>query len=297
MYSVSSDPITLKTNLEDAPVVAAMKDGRVSSNIVNLNICGPKNAMAGFKPMLRENAFDCGELAIITYLQARMYDKPFVMLPFPLSGKEHHSGMGYNKDLGVLNPKDIEGKKIGVRTYAQTTGLWLRGVLAHDYGVDLSKVTWLTTDVSHLAEYQDPPNCQLLPAGSNLAEMMFKGEIAAGILGKDMPKDPRVATLIPNAMEVGEEWVRREGLVPINHVFVVRKELSKLRPDVVRELYRMLVESRKLAPASVTASLPPYGVNAMHKTLELAINWAYDQRIIPRRLSFDELFDETTASL
>jgi len=297
MSSASSEPITLKTNLEDAPVVAAMKDGRVSSSLVNLNFCGPVVAYNGFKPMIRENAFDCGELAIVTYLQAKVYDKPFVMLPFALSGKAQQPGIGYNKELGVLSPKDIEGRNVGVRTYSQTTGLWIRGILAHDYGVDLSKVTWLTTDVSHLAEYQDPPNCRLLPAGSNLGQMMLNGEIAAAILGKELPKDPRVATLIPNAMEVGEEWVRREGLVPINHVFVVRKELSKLRPDVVRELYRMLVESRKLAPASVTASLPPYGVNAMHKTLELATNWAYDQRIIPRRLSFDELFDETTASL
>lgn len=297
MFSVSSEILTLKTNLEDAPVVMALKEGRVASDIVSLNCCGPKGAMAGFKPMLRENAFDCGELAIITYLQAKMYNKPFVMIPFPMSGKAHHDGMGYNKELGVLKPKDIEGKKIGVRTYAQTTGLWLRGVLAHDFGVDLSKVSWVTTDVSHLAEYQDPPNCQLLPTGSNLAEMMFNGEIAAGILGKDMPKDPRVASVIPNAKEAGAEWIRREGLVPINHVFVVRKELAKERPDVVREIYRMLIESRKLAPESVTAGLPPYGLNAMRKTLELASAWAYEQKLISRAFSADELFDENTASL
>ena len=297
MSSVSVTPITLKANIEDAPGVAAIKDGRVSSDLVSLNICGPKAANSGFKPMLRENAFDCGELAIVTYLQAKIYNKPFVMLPFALSGKAQHPGIVYNKELGVLNPKDIEGKKSGVRTYSQTTGLWLRGILAHDYGVDLDKVTWLTTDVSHLAEYQDPPNCQQLPKETNLSEMMMKGEIVSAILGKDAPKDPRVATLIPNAKEVGKEWVRREGLIPINHVFVVRQELSKERPDVVREIYRMLVESRSLAPESVTAELPPYGFSAIRKTIELANEWSYEQEIIPRRLSIDELFDETTAAL
>jgi 4,5-dihydroxyphthalate decarboxylase len=297
MNPVFSEIITLKTNLEDAPTSAALKDGRVTSKIVNLNICGPKGAMQGFKPMLRENAFDCGELAIVTYLQAMMYNKPFVMLPFAINGKAHHDGMGYSKEFGILNPKDIEGKKVGVRTYAQTTGLWLRGVLAHEYGVNLDKVTWLTTGHSHLAEYEDPANCKRLPEGSDLIEMLFKGEIAAGILGKDLPKDDRVTTLIPNAKEAGQAWIKREGWIPINHVFVVHKELSKNRPDVVREIYRMLVESRNLAPESVIASLPPYGFNAMRKTLEMASEWAYEQKLISRRIAVEEMFDETTASL
>jgi 4,5-dihydroxyphthalate decarboxylase len=297
MSTATATPITLKANLESTPMSAAIKASRVSSNVVNLNLCGPEVAYNGFKAMLREDAFDCGELAIVTYLQAKIYNKPFVMLPFPINGKAQHPGIGYNRELGALNPKDIEGRKVGVRTYSQTTGLWLRGILAHDYGVDLSKITWLTTDVSHLAEYQDPPNCQLLPKGSDLGQMMLNGEIAAAILGKELPKDPRVATLIPNAIKAGEEWVRREGLIPINHLFVVRQELSKERPDVVREIYRMLVESRNLAPATATAELPPYGLSAIRKTIELATDWAYDQKIIPRRLSVDELFDETTASL
>lgn len=297
MSSLSSETITLKTNLADSPVTKAVKEGSVTSSLVNLNFCGPKVAHDGFKPMLREQAFDAGELAIVTYLQAKIYNKPFVLLPFPVSGKAQHPGVGYNKEFGHMAPKDIEGKQVGVRTYSQTTGLWLRGILQHDFGVDMNKVTFLTTDVSHLAEYTDPPNCRLLPAGTNLGEMLLKGEIAAGILGMEMPKDPRIATLIPNAVAAGEEWVRREGVVPINHLFVVRAELSKQRPDVVREIYRMLVESRKQAPESVTALLPPYGINGVRKTIEMAIEWAYEQKIISRRLAFDELFDETTAAL
>jgi len=294
---MSSEPMTLKANLEDAPIAAAVKSGRVTSDLVHMHFCGPEIAYNGFKAMLREHAFDCGELAIVTYLQAKIYNKPFVMLPFPINGRAQQSAIGYNKDLGVIGPKDLEGKKVGVRTYSQTTGLWIRGILKHDYGVDLSKITWLNTDVSHLAEYQDPPNCHLLPKGSDLGKMMLDGEIAAAILGKELPNDPRVATVIPNAKEAGEDWIRRYGLTPINHVFTVRQELSKERPDVVRELYRMMVESRKLAPASAMAEMPPYGFNALRKTLELAIDWAFEQKIVTRRLSVDELFDDTTASL
>ena len=190
--------ITLRTNLADYPVTMAMKDGRVTSDLVKLDFCGPKTAHDGFKAMIRENAFDAGELAIVTYLQAKSYGKPFVILPTPMSGRFQHHCIGFNHELGHLDPKDIEGKKVGVRTYAQTTGLWVRGILQHEYGVDLDKVNWLTIDESHLAEYRDPPNCSRLPAGSKLGQMMLDGELAAAILGVDMPKDPRVRTLVPD---------------------------------------------------------------------------------------------------
>jgi 4,5-dihydroxyphthalate decarboxylase len=294
---MSSFVLTLKTNLAEYPVTMGMKDGRVTSNLVKLNYCGPKVANEGFKPMVRENAFEAGELAIITYLQAKAYGKPFVMIPAPISGRFQHHTIGYNRDLGHLNPKDIEGRKVGVRTYSQTTGVWVRGILQHEYGVDLNKVAWLTIDDAHLSEHRDPPNVQSLPVGAKLAKMMFDGEIAAAILGGEMPKDPRVQTLIPDAKAAAQKWYAREGVIPINHVFVVRQELSKERPDVVREIYRMIVESRKLAPESSKTTIPPIGLEENRKGLELAIEWSLEQKIIPRRLSVDELFDDTTAAI
>lgn len=293
---MSSSPVTLKTNLADYPVTVAMKDGRVSSNLVKLDCCGPKVANNGFKAMVRENQYEAGELAIITYLQARAWGKPFVMLPAPISGRFQHHCIAFNRELGQLKPRDIQGRKVGVRTYSQTTGLWVRGILQHEYGVDLDKVTWMTLEDAHVTEYEDPLNCERLPAGSKLADMMMTGELAAAILGGDMPKDdPRVQTLIPDPHNAAKAWYQREGVIPINHVFVVRQELSKERPDVIRELYRMIVESRGFAPESATR--PPFGLEANRKGLQLAINWSYEQQIIPRRLSVDELFDETTASL
>ena len=288
---------SVKTNLADYPVTMAMKDGRVTSSLVTLAYCGPKTAHDGFKAMLRENAFDAGELAIVTYLQAKAWGKPFVLLPIPISGRFQHRCVAFNHELGHLNPKDIEGRKVGVRTYSQTTGVWARGILQHEYGVDLDKVTWLTIDESHLSEYHDPPNCQRLPAGAKLVEMMLSGEMAAAIMGNDMPKDPRVRTLVPDATEAARQWYQREGVIPINHVFVVRQELSKERPDIVREMFRMLVESRRLAPESATATIPPIGFEPNRKGLEMAIRWSYEQKVIPRRLSVDELFDDTTAAL
>jgi 4,5-dihydroxyphthalate decarboxylase len=184
---------------------------------------------------------------------------------------------------------------VGVRTYAQTTGLWIRGILRHEYGVDLDRVTWMTLGEGHLAEYTDPPNCERLPKGSSIAQMMLDGQLDAALLGEDMPKDARVRTLVPNAQEAAKDWFAREGIVPINHMFVVHQDLSKKRPDVVRELYRMVVESRSLAEG-VPAAFPPIGLEANRKGIQLAIDWALDQKIIPRRLTVDELFDDVTAT-
>jgi 4,5-dihydroxyphthalate decarboxylase len=297
MSSLSSAITSLRTNLADYPVTMAMKDGRLASPLVHLVFCGPKTAHNGFKPMIREGAFDAGELAIVTYLQAKAWAKPFVMLPTPIVGRFQHHCIGFNHELGNLHPKDIEGRKVGVRTYSQTTGLWVRGILQHEYGVDLDKVTWLTVDESHLAEYTDPSNCQRLPADANLGRMMLEGEIAAAILINDMPDDPRVRTLIPDPLAAAERWYRRESVIPINHIFVVREELSKRRPDIVREIFRIIVESRRLAPASAMATMPPIGLEANRKGIEMAIEWSFEQKLIPRRLSIDELFDDTTAAL
>jgi 4,5-dihydroxyphthalate decarboxylase len=288
---------TLKTNLADYPVTRAIRDGRVTSDIVTLDICGPDQAHNGFKAMLRENAFDCGELAIVTLLQAKCYGKPFVALPVPVNGRFQHHCAGFNKELFELEPKDIEGKRVGVRTYAQTTGLWIRGILRHEYGVDLDKVTWCTVGEGHLLEYSDPANCERLPKGSDIGQMMLDGELAATLQGVDLPKDPRVAYLVPEPFEAAKDWYAREGVVPINHLFVVHEDIAKRRPDVVEEITRMLVESREATKGGVPAIYPPIGLEANRKGIQLAIDWALDQKIIPHRLSVDELFDDSTAAI
>jgi 4,5-dihydroxyphthalate decarboxylase len=288
---------TLRVNLSEYAVTKAMRDGRVKSDKVELDFCGPTPAHNGFKAMVRENQFDAGELAIVTLLQARAYGKPYVLLPTPISGRFQHHCAGFNIDFGHLDPKDIEGRQVGVRTYTQTTALWIRGILRHEYGVDLDKVQWMTLGDGHLAEYADPANCTRLPKGSSIPDMMMKGELAAALLGEDMPKDPRVRTLVPDAMDAAKAWYAREGVVPINHMFVVHADLSKKHPEVVRELYRMIVESRRLADPAPPAAFPPIGLEANRKGIQLAIDWALDQKIIPRRLSVDELFDDVTASL
>jgi 4,5-dihydroxyphthalate decarboxylase len=297
MATTADDVLTLRTNLAEYPVTRAIRDGRVTSDIVTLDCCGPEPAQNGFKDMIRRDIYDAGELAIVTYLQAKCYGKPYVMLPAPVSGRFQHHCAGFNRDLGHIDPKDIEGRRVGVRTYAQTTGLWVRGILQHEYGVDLDKVTWMTVGEGHLEEYSDPANCVRLPKGSNIGQMMLDGELAATLQGVDLPKDPRVERLVPDPYNAARDWFAREGVVPINHVFVVHQDITKNRPDVVREIYRMIADSRALTEGGVPDPFPPLGVEANRKGLQLAIEWAFEQKIIPRNWSVDELFDEVTGTL
>jgi 4,5-dihydroxyphthalate decarboxylase len=295
MRSLAATPVKLRTNLAEYPVTAALRQGRVHSPVVELDFCGPRTANKGFKAMLGAGQFDAGELAIITYLQAKAYGKPWVLLPIPISGRFQQHCIAYDTEQGMISPKDIEGRKVGVRTYAQTTGLWVRGVLQHEYGVDLEKVTWMTLEDAHVPEFQEPANCERLPAGSSLPQMLFDGELAAVMMGRDMPKDARIATLIPDAKQAALEWYAREGVIPINHMFVVHQDVASFCPDAVREIFRMLVESRAEAP--LPDMFPPIGLEANRKALELAIEWSFEQRLIPRRLAVDELFSDLTASL
>lgn len=184
-----------------------------------------------------------------------------------------------------------------MRTYAQTTGLWIRGVLQHEYGVDLDKVTFMTTGEGHLTEYTDPANCERLPKGSDIGQMMLDGELAATLQGIDLPKDPRVERLVPDPFAAAKDWFAREGVVPINHIFVVHERIARDRPDVVRELYRMIGESRNLTEGGLPDPFPPMGFEANRKGIEMAAQWAFEQKIIPHRLSIDEIFDPAMQAL
>lgn len=288
--------LRIDTNLANYPTTSAIKSGKIFSELVDLNFCGPESAHNGFKSMIRHNKFQAGELAIVTYLQAIAFNKPWVMLPITVLGRFQHHCIGYNSGIGEMKPRDIEGKNVGIRTYAQTTGLWVRGILQHEYGVDIQKVNWLTIDESHLSEYQDPANCQKLPVGSSLADLLFQGNISAAIMGMDMPNDQRIKSLIPDPHQAAEDWYKREKIIPINHVFVISSKLSEDRPDVVRDIYRMLAESRSEISLDSQKTLP-MGYADLKHSLETAIEWSFEQKIIPRRLHVDELFSDLTANL
>jgi 4,5-dihydroxyphthalate decarboxylase len=294
----SQGSVALRTNLADSPIAAALKRGDVHSDIVRFEFSGPKVAHDGFKPMVRDGEFDAGELALVTYLQAKAYGKPLVLLPATMVGRFQHHCIAYNAEHGELPPKGIEGRKVGVRAYSQTTGVWVRGILQHEYGVDLKKVTWCAHDDPHVSEAHDPAFVEHFDLeGRKLYQLMLDDTFSAAILGNELPNDPRARHLIPNPHEAAKRWYAKHGVVPVNHMFVVSAELSRRRPDAVREIYRMLLASKTAARIEQEIDTLPFGIEAVRRSLELAVSYAHEQALIPRRLSVDELFDETTRAL
>jgi 4,5-dihydroxyphthalate decarboxylase len=289
----------LHTLLGNYSNAAALRDGKVKSDLIDFDIADVKVSNTAFKPLVRELKFDLGELAIVTYLQAKAYGKPYVLIPATVVGRGQHHTIAYNPERGALKPSDLAGKRVGVRAYTQTTGAWVRGFLADDYGVATEDIRWVTFEDPHLAEYKDPEFVSRAPDGKTVAQMLLDGEIDAAIVGDKIP-DPRLKPLVPDADAVAQQWAQRHGGVPINHMMVVRDSIAKSRPDLVREIFRVLRESRNAAaPAADNGLSDPwrFGVEANRQSLEIIIDYSLRQKLIPRRFSVDELFDDTTRAL
>jgi 4,5-dihydroxyphthalate decarboxylase len=294
---VANEPVTLHSLLGNHPSTKALKTGVVSSPLVNFDYFEVKVANTQFKALVREAKYDFGELAMVTFLQAKHFGKPYVLLPATIVGRNQHHTIFYNSDRGALSPRDLNGKRVGVRAYTQTTGAWVRGFLAEDYGIDLNSVTWVIFEDAHLAEYRDPHNVQRAPEGKAIKQMLLDGEIDAAILG-DVAEEGPLKHLIPDHESAGRAWAKTHGGVPINHLAVMRESIVKSRPDVVREVYRVLKESRAAADLPSGADNPlRFGIGAVRQSLEQLNAYAVQQKLIPRAFSADELFADAARIL
>src|SRR3974390_147839 len=140
----------LDTLLGDYPNTMALKKGMLTSNLIDFVFADVKVPNTAFKPLVREAKFDVGELAIVNYLQAKVYGKPYVLIPATVLGRGQHHTIAYNPERGPLKVSELMGKRIGVRAYTQTTGAWVRGFLSDDYGADPMKVQWVTFEDPHV---------------------------------------------------------------------------------------------------------------------------------------------------
>lgn len=279
----------LRILLGDHPHTAVLKSGAITSDLVELDFAVYTPTNKGFKPMVRDGAFDVAEMAIVTYLMARSYDKPMVLLPDVMMARHQFGFAVTNPGAGIAGPKDLEGKRVGIRSFTTTTGAWLRGMLANDYGVNLDAIEWITFEDPHVAEYVD--STTKAPAGKAIMQMLFDGELDA-VLG-EKSDDPRVAQLFPDVAAAEKAWLAKHGVVPINHMVVVSKQLSDTRPDVVREVQRMLEASR----AAATGKVPTFTADEMTRSLALITDYSAQQGLIPRAYTVDELFDDVTRGL
>ena len=281
------------------PQTQALKSGQIKSDRVALKLTEVNPVYKAFTMMVREQKFDISEMALVTYLQGKAYGKPIVLVPATMVGRFQHGTMLYNSERGTVTPQTLEGRRIGVRSFAQTTGCWLRGILWKDYGLDNSKVKWVTFEDAHVPEFKDPPGVERAAEGKDMTKMLLDGELDAAIFGTALPPDPRLKSVIPDPDNAAKDWYKKYGTVPINHMVVVKTSLSNSDPGAVREVFRMLAESKKAAglPKPGAIDTLPYGFNAVKPALDLMSSYALEMKIIPRRYSVEELFDDVTRAL
>jgi 4,5-dihydroxyphthalate decarboxylase len=314
--------IRLKIAIADYPHTRALRDGSIPIEGVDAEFVTVKPQIGAFRRMVRDIEFDVCELAPTTYLIARAYGAPFVALPIFVMRRFHHSGLLIRADAGIGSPKDLEGKKVGVRAYSVTTGVWTRQVLIDEFGLDSSKVTWVVDDEEHVRQLKLPVNVENAPEGVSLADMMASGAICAGFaanagigragnpmggwreVGADYPE------LFPNAVELEADYYTRTGIYPMHGTIVVKDAVLAEHPWIAMALYDAFAQAKKewldrldagrvqdatdsryAALREIVGHDPlPYGIRENIKTIEALEATAFKQGLTPRRLSLAEMF-------
>ena len=283
--------------------------------------------IGAFRRMVRDVEFDICEMAPTTYMIARALGAPYIALPIFLMRRFHHGGFVVRPDAGIRVPKDLEGKKVGVRAYSVTTGVWTRGIFVNEYGLDSAKVTWVVDDEEHVTTLKLPPNVVHAPEGKSLQSMMKAGEIQAGfsgpagvgragppISGWDKAGGAAAAAdtypeLIADVEKVEADWFRKSGIYPIHGLIVVKDEHNKRHPWLARSLMNAFVEAKKpyleqLKPGqgdsaedkrygdflSLMTDPLPYGIAANRPSIEALVTYSVQQELIPSRPQLDRVF-------
>ena len=311
------DPLRLKAAFVTRGHTRALKDGTVTPRTFEFDIEEVPVIINAFRRMVRGQEFDISEMAMTTYICARAHGKAFTALPiFPMRAF-HHGAILYNTKAGIRSPKDLEGRKVGVnRGYTVTTGLWARSILQHQYGVDLSRITWVLSGDEHVAEYRPPPNVVPIEAGRTLEDLLVSGEIPAAT-GVQVDS-PDVKPLIDDAREEGFRALRERGLYPINHTLVVRDDVLGANPDLAQDIFDAFAAAKRryitrLAAGAIeqpsaddgvfkrvmdmTGDPLPYGIEPNRRMLEAVVRYSLEQGIISRGVTVDALFPPNTYDL
>jgi len=232
-----------------------------------------------FAPMVRTERFDVSELAIATFLMARAAGSDLVLLPVVLAAR-FQNGALLRRAADRFGPADLAGRRIGVRAYSQTTGVWLRGILQEEYGLRPDQARWITFEDAHVASFRDPPWAERAAAGSDMAAMLRNGSLDAAIFGNELPSADDLATVFPDPEEAGQRFLRRHYFMPVNHMVVVRAEVAR-REGVVRSL---------LDRFRAAGNPFPFGRTALDPAVALALRYAGEQGLLERALTLDEVW-------
>ena len=302
----------------DYESVRALKEGAVRVDGVALNMLTDMDSSTRHWRMLRNREFDVCELSLSSYLAARDRGWPLAAIPVFLHRRFRHGFIFVNRAAGIAEPRDLTGRRIGVKTFQTTAILWMRGIMEHEYGVPHTAVEW----VSELAEdvpFTPRPGLRLAraPAGRTVEGMLAEGEVEAcmhaDIIDPIVDGDPRVGRLFENYAEIERDYYSRTGIFPIMHVTALRAELAEAHPWLARNLidafeaakaaaYRRLRNPRVVPLAWYRSYWDEereffggdpweYGLGAANRrNLETAIGYSRDCGLIGDRLEVDDVF-------
>jgi 4,5-dihydroxyphthalate decarboxylase len=272
----------LKTALRRSPEVASLFTGQVAAKRHRFAFESIEPITKAFPRMARDLEFDVSEMALVTLALARDFEKAVLGLPVVLSGGFHHGSLLCLEDSPLRGPEELRGRKVAVRAFAQTTGVWVRGLLQHTYGVRTDEVTWIVSEGSHVQEYVDPPNV-LRETNKSLIAMLEDGEVDA-FIGVAPPGGPRLRTVIANAPEAAAAWHERTRVLPVNHVLSLKQSLLEQTPELGRELVEAFDKAR---PAS---SALHFTREALRLSVETCLAYSKEQGILRHDLHHEDLF-------
>ena len=307
--------MVLRTSIGNYGHTTPLKDGRVTSDRFGMEHIEITPVPMIFRRMVRGLEFDVAEMALATYFCSRAHGKKFTGIPIFLTRDFYHGAMVYNRRSGIESPKDLEGRKVGARSYTFTPGVWTRGILSSEYGVDLSAVTWVLSGDEHVEEYAAPSNV-VSSASNDLGEMLLSGEIDAAILPGPVDS-PDILPLFPEAHEADEAWHKKTGLYPISHLLVAKDATLEANENLATELFDMFSEAKALHLPGLQAGKAsdsmdqtmlrlgeivgddpiPYGYEAARDTLETFIGFNVEQGVIPEAIDTADLFVSETLEL
>lgn len=277
--------------VRDYPHTTALKSGERGPAGCRLEFADVEPIHKAFAPMVREQTYDVSELALATYLQAREAGKPISALPVVLHGNFHHRSISRLTGGSIAHPKDLVGQRVGVRSYTQTTGLWVRGALAEDHGVNADQITWVTTEGPHVAEYVEPDNVQRTSA--TLVELLRSGDVAAVLIGPNaIPDGAPFEPLISDWRAAEAAYYERHAAVPINHLLTVRTDVLRDDPAAVRGIYdAFAAEIDATADPGAGPRRVSHGLNdGLLRSVALAVRYAKQQHLTSTEPSPEEIF-------
>lgn len=277
--------------------------------------------------LMDQGKFDVAEYGMTgLVINAATGDDRFVAIPVFPSKMFRHGYIYVNRRSGISTPKDLAGRRIGVPTITQTAAIWQRGQLAHDYGADLSGVTWVTGAVDRpgplgpgvvTPDLHVPTRIERAPAGKSLDDLLASGYLDAIIGANRAPSlghNPNIVRLFPDYANEEREYYRRTGIQPIMHGVVIKRRLYEKNPWIAAELYGAFQEAKTralehLRPWGAQPIMLPwmeaeldeidalfggdpcsYGIEPNRKTLATLIDYMAEQGFIETKPSVDDMF-------